>query len=215
RYDLLNHLLSLGIDYTWRRKFVSWLSRHTPHRVLDVATGTGDLAILIGSLESVNQVIGIDIASNMLTIAKDKVLQNKFREKITFRDGDAEYIPFPDGSFDAVTVAFGVRNFEDLEKGLVEMRRVLRNDGVMMILEFSHPQTFPWKQLYGFYAKYMIPLVGRLVSRNKQAYTYLPESVSSFPSGEDFTNILSRIGLKNVIRLTLTFGIATIYTGEK
>lgn len=215
RYDFLNHLLSLGIDYSWRRKFVSRLSHHSPQQVLDVATGTGDLAILISSLGSVKQVVGIDIASNMLTIAKNKVLQNKFKEKIAFKDGDAEAIPFPDGSFDAVTVAFGVRNFEDLEKGLAEMRRALRDGGVMMILEFSHPQAIPWKQLYAFYAKYIIPLIGRLVSRNKQAYTYLPESVSAFPSGEDFTNILSKLGLKNVTRRPLTFGIATIYTGEK
>jgi demethylmenaquinone methyltransferase/2-methoxy-6-polyprenyl-1,4-benzoquinol methylase len=190
RYDLLNHLLSLGIDFSWRRKFVRQLSRYTPKQVLDVATGTGDLAILVGSLATVQQVIGIDNASNMIIIAKDKVLQNKFNNKIVFRDGDAEAIPFPDGSFDAVTVAFGVRNYENLEKGLTEMRRVLRSGGVLMILEFSHPEAIPWKQLYGFYAKYIIPLIGRLVSKHKQAYTYLPESVSAFPSGKDFTKIL-------------------------
>jgi demethylmenaquinone methyltransferase / 2-methoxy-6-polyprenyl-1,4-benzoquinol methylase len=215
RYDLLNHLLSFGIDYTWRRKFVSQLSRCQPKQVLDVATGTGDLAILVGSLASVKEVVGIDNASNMILIAKNKVLQSKFKKKITFRDGDAEAIPFPDESFDAVTVAFGVRNYEDLEKGLTEMRRVLRSGGVMMILEFSHPEVMPWKQLYGFYAKYMIPLIGRLVSRHKEAYTYLPESVSAFPSGENFTNILSKLGLKNVTRRSLTFGIATIYSAEK
>jgi demethylmenaquinone methyltransferase/2-methoxy-6-polyprenyl-1,4-benzoquinol methylase len=215
RYDLLNHLLSFGIDYTWRRKFVRQLSRYTPKQVLDVATGTGDLAILVGSLATVQQVIGIDNASNMIIIAKDKVLQNKFNNKIVFRDGDAEAIPFPDGSFDAVTVAFGVRNYENLEKGLTEMRRVLRSGGVLMILEFSHPEAIPWKQLYGFYAKYIIPLIGRLVSKHKQAYTYLPESVSAFPSGKDFTKILSKLGVKNVTRRTLTFGIATIYSGEK
>jgi len=158
---------------------------------------------------------GIDNASNMIIIAKDKVLQNKFNNKIVFRDGDAEAIPFPDGSFDAVTVAFGVRNYENLEKGLTEMRRVLRSGGVLMILEFSHPEAILWKQLYGFYAKYIIPLIGRLVSKHKQAYTYLPESVSAFPSGKDFTKILSKLGVKNVTRRTLTFGIATIYSGEK
>ena len=215
RYDLLNHLLSLGIDYTWRRKFVRQLSRYTPKQVLDVATGTGDLAILVGSLASVQQVVGIDNASNMLAIAKDKVLRNKLKENVAFRDGDAEAIPFPDGSFDAVTVAFGVRNYENLEKGLTEMRRVLRSGGVLMILEFSHPEAILWKQLYGFYAKYIIPLIGRLVSRHKQAYKYLPESVSAFPSGKDFTKILSKLGVKNVTRRTLTFGIATIYSGEK
>lgn len=214
RYDFLNHFLSFGIDFIWRRKLVNLLSHYHPVRVLDVATGTGDLAILIGNLNP-EQVIGIDIAGNMLQIASQKVLKKHLQDRITFQDGDAEALPFPEGYFDAVTVAFGVRNFEDLEKGLVEMKRVIRPGGVMMILEFSHPGSFPWKQLYGFYSRHFIPIIGKLISGNRNAYTYLPESVSVFPSGIDFMNIMKLVGMKNVNRITLTFGIASIYTGEK
>jgi demethylmenaquinone methyltransferase/2-methoxy-6-polyprenyl-1,4-benzoquinol methylase len=214
RYDLLNHLLSLGVDFSWRRKFVNQLSRYKPQHILDVATGTGDLALLISTLEP-EQVTGIDIAGNMLAIAKQKAAQKHFQDRLTFGEGDAEDLPFPDEVFDAVTVAFGVRNFEDLEKGLSEMKRVIKSGGVMMILEFSHPAFFPWKQLYGFYSKRMIPFIGKMVSRNNQAYTYLPESVYAFPSGKDFLDILEKVGMKNVSLRSLTFGVATIYTGEK
>ena len=214
KYDFLNHFLSLGVDYSWRKKFVTQLSRYKPHHILDVATGTGDLAILISTLET-NQVTGIDIAGNMLSIAKRKVVQKQLQERITFKEGDAEDIPFPDEVFDAVTVAFGVRNFEDLEKGLSEMRRVLKSGGVMMILEFSHPESFPWKQIYGFYSRHLIPVIGKMVSGNNRAYSYLPESVSAFPSGKDFLGILEKTGMKNVSLKSLTFGIATIYTAEK
>ena len=214
KYDFLNHFLSLGVDYSWRRKFVDQLSLYKPHHILDVATGTGDLAILISTLET-NQITGIDIAGNMLSIAKRKVAQKQLQERITFKEGDAEDIPFPDELFDAVTVAFGVRNFEDLEKGLSEMRRVLKSGGVMMILEFSHPESFPWKQIYGFYSRHLIPVIGKMVSGNNRAYSYLPESVSAFPSGKDFLGILEKTGMKNVSLKSLTFGIATIYTAEK
>jgi demethylmenaquinone methyltransferase / 2-methoxy-6-polyprenyl-1,4-benzoquinol methylase len=214
KYDFLNHFLSLGVDFSWRKKFVHQLSLYKPNRILDVATGTGDLALLISTLEP-EHVTGIDIAGNMLAIAKQKANQKRLNERLTFEDGDAEDLPFQDEVFDAVTVAFGVRNFEDLEKGISEMKRVLKIGGVMMILEFSHPSFFPWKQVYGFYSKYMIPLIGRLVSRNKQAYTYLPESVSAFPSGKNFMAILINAGMKNVSQRALTFGVATIYTAEK
>jgi demethylmenaquinone methyltransferase/2-methoxy-6-polyprenyl-1,4-benzoquinol methylase len=214
RYDFLNHFLSLGADFNWRRKFVSRLSGYKPRRVLDVATGTGDLALLISTLET-EQVTGIDIAGSMLAIAKQKAAQKGFHEKLAFVEGDAENLPFPDEIFDAVTVAFGVRNFEDLETGLSEMKRVLRPGGVMMILEFSHPESFPWKQGYGFYSKHVIPFIGKLISGNKQAYTYLPESVSAFPSGKDFLDIMAKAGMKNVSQHVLTFGVATIYAGEK
>jgi len=214
RYDFLNHFLSLGIDLSWRRKFVNQLSRYKPRCILDVATGTGDLALLISALDT-EQVIGIDIAGKMLNIARQKTAQKRLQDRLTFQECDAEDLPFPEEVFDAVTVAFGVRNFEDLERGLSEMKRVMKTGGVMMILEFSHPASFPWKQLYGFYSKYMIPFIGKMVSRNKQAYTYLPESVSSFPSGKDFLDILEKVGMKNVSQWALTFGVATIYTGEK
>jgi len=214
RYDFLNHFLSLGVDYSWRRKFVDQLSLYKPQRILDVATGTGDLALLISTLEP-EHVTGIDIAGNMLAIAKQKATQKHLQERITFEEGDAEDLHFPDEVFDAVTVAFGVRNFEDMERGLSEMRRVMKTGGVMMILEFSHPASLPWKQLYGFYSKHMIPFIGKMVSRNTQAYTYLPESVSAFPSRKDFLDILEKAGMKNVSQRVLTFGVATIYTGEK
>jgi len=214
KYDFLNHFLSLGVDFSWRRKFVNQLSHYKPHHILDIATGTGDLALLISTLEP-EHVTGIDIAGNMLAIAKQKAIQKHLQDRLTFEEGDAEDLPFPDEVFDAVTVAFGVRNFEDLERGLSEMKRVMKTGGVMMILEFSHPPSFPWKQLYGFYSKHMIPFIGKIVSRNKQAYTYLPESVSAFPSGKDFLDILEKVGMKNVSQLSLTFGVATIYTGEK
>ena len=213
KYDFLNHFLSLGVDYSWRRKFVRQLARYKPQQVLDVATGTGDLALLISTLNP-QHITGIDIAGNMLSVAVQKAVRNHLQDKVTFREGDAENLPFPDSSFDAVTVAFGVRNFEDLEKGLSEMKRVLKSGGIMMILEFSHPSSFPWKQLYGFYSENMIPLIGKLVSKNKQAYTYLPESVSAFPSGKNFTDILEKVGMKNVTRRSLTFGVASIYSGE-
>lgn len=214
KYDFLNHFLSLGVDFSWRRKFVNQLSHYKPHHILDIATGTGDLALLISSLEP-EHVTGIDIAGNMLAIAKQKAIQKHLQDRLTFEEGDAEDLPFPDEVFDAVTVAFGVRNFEDLERGLSEMKRVMKTGGVMMILEFSHPPSFPWKQLYGFYSKHMIPFIGKIVSGNKQAYSYLPESVSAFPSGKDFLDILEKAGMKNVSQRSLTFGVATIYTGEK
>ena len=214
KYDFLNHFLSFGADFTWRRKFARQLSQYEPHRILDVATGTGDLALLISALGP-EQVTGIDIAGNMLAIAKKKASKKGLQDRLTFEEGDAENLPFPDEFFDAVTVALGVRNFEDLEKGLLEMKRVMKPGGVMMILEFSHPVTTPWKQLYGFYSKHMIPFMGKVFSGNKQAYTYLPESVSAFPSGNDFLEILEKVGMKNVSQRTLTFGVATIYKGEK
>ena len=214
RYDFLNHFLSLGVDFSWRRKFVNQLSHYKPHHILDIATGTGDLALLISTLEP-EHVTGIDIAGNMLAIAKQKAIQKHLQDRLTFEEGDAEDLPFPDEVFDAVTVAFGVRNFEDLERGLSEMKRVMKTGGVMMILEFSHPPSFSWKQLYGFYSKHMIPFIGKIVSRNKQAYSYLPESVSAFPSGKDFLDILEKVGMKNVSQRSLTFGVATIYTAEK
>jgi len=214
KYDFLNHFLSFGIDFSWRRKLVNQLSLYKPHRILDVATGTGDLALLISTLEP-EHITGIDIAGNMLAIAKQKAGQKRLQERITFEEGDAEDLPFPDEVFDAVTVAFGVRNFEDLERGLSEMRRVMKTGGVMMILEFSHPSSFPWKHLYGFYSKHLVPFIGKMVSRNTQAYTYLPESVSAFPSGKDFLEILEKAEMRNVSQHILTFGVATIYTGEK
>ena len=213
-YDFLNHFLSFGIDHRWRKTLVKVLKTYKPLTVLDVATGTGDLAIAIGSLNP-RKIVGIDISEKMLEIGRQKLIIRGLDEMITLRRADAEKIPFSDNTFEAITVAFGVRNYENLEIGLKEMRRVLKNDGVMLILEFSHPSSFPMKQFYGIYSRFVIPLIGRLISGNNKAYTYLPESVAAFPSGKNFLKILESLGLKNTKQINLSMGIASIYIAEK
>jgi demethylmenaquinone methyltransferase/2-methoxy-6-polyprenyl-1,4-benzoquinol methylase len=214
RYDFLNHFLSFGIDHRWRKTLVRMLESYKPVSVLDVATGTGDLAIAIGSLKP-QKIVGIDISEKMLEIGRQKLAANGLDQMITLRQADAERMPFSDNSFEAITVAFGVRNFEDLLLGLTEMRRVLRPGGVMLILEFSHPRSFPMKQLYGIYSRFVIPVMGRLISGNSKAYTYLPESVAAFPSGKNFLSILDSLGLKHTRQISLSTGIASIYAAEK
>jgi len=214
RYDFLNHFLSMGIDRRWRSRLVSILSAYHPDRVLDVACGTCDLALAVASLKP-QQIHGIDISGKMLEIGRQKIARAGLEKIILLKQADAEKIPFSDNSFDAVTVAFGVRNFEDLRKGLAEMSRALRPSGVMLILEFSHPETFPMKQLYGFYSRYFIPLAGRLISGNRHAYSYLPESVAAFPSGNRFLEVLTQVGLRNTRQIRLSGGIATVYLAEK
>lgn len=214
KYDLLNHLLSFGIDRSWRNKMVNLLEARKPASILDVATGTGDLAIAMAKITP-QKIVGIDISEKMLEVGKTKLTNLGLDALITLRQADAEKIPFSDNSFHAVTVAFGVRNYENLALGLSEMTRVLRPGGILMILEFSHPESFPMKQLYTFYARHIIPLLGRTVSKNRQAYQYLPDSVAAFPSGNAFVKILEQTGLKNVGCIPLSQGIASIYTGEK
>lgn len=214
KYDFLNHFLSFGIDRLWRKRFVKLLEPVHPKQILDVATGTGDLAIAMLSL-SPEKITGVDIAVQMLEIGRKKILKNNYDEIISFEPADAESLPFPENSFDAVTVSFGVRNFENLEKGLTEMKRVLKPGGTMQILEFSHPSSAPFKQLYRLYSRFFIPVAGKIISKNDQAYSYLPESVAAFPSGADFVNILEKCGLKNCTCTTLTFGISSIYSGKK
>ncbi len=214
RYDFLNHFLSFGIDHGWRKKLVKMLAGVKPGDVLDVATGTGDLAIAIASLKPM-KIVGIDISEKMLEVGRAKLAAKGLDNLITLRRGDAEKIPFSDNSFHAITVAFGVRNFENLEVGLKEMRRVLRPGGVMLILEFSHPSAFPMRQLYGIYSRFVIPVMGRMISGNSKAYSYLPESVAAFPSGKNFLDILDNCGLKNASRTSLSMGIASIYMAEK
>ena len=214
RYDFLNHFLSFGIDHWWRKKFVTVLAEKKPRLILDVATGTGDLAIAMMAL-SPEKIIGIDIASQMLDIGKRKIENIRVTDKITFEMGDAENIPFPDEFFDAVTVAYGVRNFENLEKGLSEMKRILKPGGTMQILEFSHPGSIPFQQIYKFYSRFIIPFIGKVISKNTTAYSYLPESVVAFPSGQDFIKIMEKIGMKNISYISLTFGISSIYSGVK
>lgn len=214
KYDLLNHLLSLGIDKAWRRKAMRELERGAKDRVLDVACGTGDFSIE-ALRHGVRQVVGVDISENMLAVAREKARDKGLEEQLEFLYGDSEQLTFPDENFDAVTVAFGVRNFEHLERGLREMCRVLRPGGRVVILEFSTPDRFPMKQLYRFYFKHILPRVGGLVSGDRGAYEYLPASVFAFPQGDRFLDIMRACGFRDVRRRPLTFGIATLYTGEK
>ena len=214
RYDLLNHLLSGGVDFYWRRRAVEQLKDIKPKTILDVATGTGDFAIATMRLNPL-KVIGIDIAEEMLKLGRAKIEKHGLGEIISLQTGEAENIQFADGSFDAAIVAFGARNFENLEKGLTEMHRVLHSKGKIVVLEFSRPRVFPFKQLYFFYFKAIIPAVGKFVSKNREAYTYLPETVMKFPDGEEFVRILRTIGFANTEENRLTAGIATVYTGMK
>ena len=214
KYDFLNHFLSFGIDYSWRKRLVRMLAERKPVSVLDVATGTGDLAIAIAPLNP-QKISGIDISEKMLEVARVKLAEKGLDKLITLRRADAEKIPFSDNSYDAITVAFGVRNYENLEKGLQEMKRVLKPGGVMLILEFSHPSSFPMKQLYGIYSRFVIPVMGRIISGNSKAYSYLPESVAAFPSGKDFLDILVKLGFAHPQQVQLSMGIASIYVAEK
>lgn len=214
-YDLLNRVLSLGIDVSWRKRAIGYLKDLKPLRVLDVATGTADVAILTEKMLHPSQIIGVDISNEMLEVGRQKIRDRQLSEKIALETGDSENLRFADGEFDAVTVAFGVRNFENLEKGLAEMSRVLRSGGRAVILEFSRPHIFPFKQLYNAYFKYVLPLIGRLTSRDSRAYTYLFESVQAFPEGNQFIEILIKTGFKNPRFERLTLGICTIYIAEK
>lgn len=215
RYDLLNRLLSLGIDVSWRKRAISYLKPAQPAEILDVATGTADVAILMAKILNPKRVVGIDIANQMLELGRGKIAAQGLSEMISLETGDSERLRFADGSFDAVTVAFGVRNFENLEKGLSEMYRVLRPNGRIVVLEFSKPHVFPIKQLYNAYFKYVLPLIGRLTSRDMRAYTYLFESVQVFPEGNQFTEILTKTGFQHSLCERLTLGICSIYTATK
>ncbi|GGK65748.1 bifunctional demethylmenaquinone methyltransferase/2-methoxy-6-polyprenyl-1,4-benzoquinol methylase UbiE [Rufibacter glacialis] len=214
RYDFLNHFLSAGVDIYWRKRAVKLLKRVKPQLVLDIATGTGDFALETLQLKP-KQIIGIDISEGMLQVGREKINKRGLSHLVQLQLGDSENIQFPDNHFDAITVAFGVRNFENLEKGLAEMYRVLKPGGMAVILEFSKPQRFPMKQGYNFYFKHILPVFGKMISKDNAAYTYLPESVQAFPDGNDFLAIFKRIGFKNTEWHSLTFGISSIYSGTK
>ena len=214
KYDFLNHFLSLGIDKIWRKKAVNMLSDINPSRILDIATGTGDFAIQSLTLLP-DEVIGVDISEGMLEKGREKMVKRKIDHIISMRSGDSEDLPFEDNYFDALTVGFGVRNFQNLELGLSEMLRVVRTGGKLIILEFSKPKRFPVKQYYAFHSKYIIPFFGKTISKDSSAYTYLPESVAAFPEGQDFQDILVKLGYKNVGAKLVAGGIATIYFGTK
>lgn len=214
KYDFLNHFLSMGIDIYWRKRLVKRLKKQAPKDILDVATGTGDLAIAMLKANP-NKIVGIDISNGMLEVGRNKIKDKGLQDKISLQQADSENLPFEDNSFDAVTVSFGARNFENLEKGLSDMCRVLRPGGKLYILEFSQPTLFPFKQIYQFYFKYILPLVGKLVSKDNAAYTYLPESVGAFPYGEKLNIIIEKCGYSNAKNHPLTMGIASIYIAEK
>ncbi|MCF8246235.1 MAG: bifunctional demethylmenaquinone methyltransferase/2-methoxy-6-polyprenyl-1,4-benzoquinol methylase UbiE [Saprospiraceae bacterium] len=214
-YDFLNHFLSLGIDISWRRKTIRELRDLAPQNILDVATGTGDLAIEAERQLNPKKIIGIDISNEMLEVGRTKLLKNNLSSTIELQIGDSENIAFPDNSFDAVTVAFGVRNFENLNKGLAEILRVIRPGGKAAILEFSKPTVFPFKQLYNFYFKNFLPVIGRITSKDPKAYSYLYESVQAFPDSERFVNLLCELGFKSVDFKPFTLGICTLYIATK
>ncbi|WP_299387300.1 bifunctional demethylmenaquinone methyltransferase/2-methoxy-6-polyprenyl-1,4-benzoquinol methylase UbiE [uncultured Lacinutrix sp.] len=213
-YDGLNRVISFGIDIKWRKKVVEIVKATNPETVLDIATGTGDLAINLAET-SATKIIGLDISSGMLEVGKTKIATKNLDHKIEMIIGDSENMPFDDNTFDAITVAFGVRNFETLEKGLKDILRVLKPGGTFVILETSVPTKFPFKQGYKFHSKVVLPTVGRLFSKDKTAYKYLSDSASVFPYGEALNNILRNIGFINVKDLPQTFGVATIYTATK
>jgi len=214
RYDLLNRVLSLGIDISWRKEAVKILKKHNPATVLDVATGTADFAIAAVKANP-TKIIGVDISENMLAIGRQKIKNKHLEDKIELFTGDSENLLYQDNFFDAVIVSFGVRNFENLEKGLAEINRVLRPGGLLIVLEFSKPTGFFFKHLYTFYFKFILPSVGKLISKDTAAYKYLPDSVNAFPYGKAFENILIKIGFKNTQCKPLTFGVSSIYTGLK
>lgn len=213
-YDGLNRVISFGVDVKWRKKVLKLVSNKNPDTILDIATGTGDLAILMVSTTA-SKIVGLDISAGMLEVGRQKIDQRKLGNKIEMILGDSEKIPFPDNSFDAITVAFGIRNFENLEVGLSEILRVLKPNGIFVILETSVPEKFPYKQGYTFYSKNILPLIGRLFSKDNSAYKYLSDSASIFPYGEKLNNILQKIGFIDVKHLSQTFGVATIYSASK
>jgi demethylmenaquinone methyltransferase/2-methoxy-6-polyprenyl-1,4-benzoquinol methylase len=214
-YDFLNHFLSLGIDIIWRKKAINELKADKPQRILDVATGTGDFAFEALTILKPEKIIGVDISQGMLDIAQQKITKRGLGDKFEVKLGDSEKLPFDENEFDAVTVAYGVRNFENLETGLADIFRVIKPGGKAVVLEFSKPKAFPVKQLYNFYFNYITPGIGKIFSKDARAYSYLPESVAAFPDGKNFVALMDKVGFKNTKNRPLAFGICSIYTGVK
>lgn len=213
-YDGLNRVISFGIDVKWRKKVVALVDEKNPQQVLDIATGTGDLAINLAKTGA-NRIIGLDLSEGMLAVGRKKVAKEQLSHLIELVQGDSEALPFENNTFDAITVAFGVRNFENLDKGLSEIYRVLKPGGIFVILETSVPTKFPFKQGYNFYTKNLLPLIGKLFSKDEDAYSYLSESAAAFPYGERFNNILRKVGFTKVEDEPQTLGVATIYSASK
>ena len=214
-YDQLNHTLSWGIDKSWRKRAINWLKPFQPQRMMDVATGTGDFAIQACRVLNPKELIGTDISEGMMNVGRQKVKDAGLEGRISFAKEDCTDLTFPDKRFDAITVAFGVRNFEDLDKGLREMHRVLDDNGKLVILELSEPDWFPMKQLYALYSKVVIPTLGKLLSKDRSAYTYLPQSIKAFPQGEVMREIILKAGFSEASFKRLTLGICTLYTATK
>ncbi|MBE6307112.1 MAG: bifunctional demethylmenaquinone methyltransferase/2-methoxy-6-polyprenyl-1,4-benzoquinol methylase UbiE [Bacteroidales bacterium] len=214
-YDVMNRMMTMGIDTIWRRKAVDMLRDYNPRRILDVATGTGDLAFLIDQRLKPDTLLGIDLSEGMLSVAREKATERGVADRVSFAIEDCLSLSLPDNSYDAITVAYGVRNFENLKQGFAEMYRVLSPGGVLCVIELSTPEHFPFRQLYKFYTYTIIPLVGRIISRDKQAYSYLPRSVAAVAQGEEMLDIFRSVGFKNCRLRRLTFGACTIYMGEK
>jgi demethylmenaquinone methyltransferase/2-methoxy-6-polyprenyl-1,4-benzoquinol methylase len=213
-YDGLNRIISLGIDIKWRKEVVEIVGKNNPKQILDIATGTGDLALMMSKLAP-ERIVGLDISEGMLEVGKQKIAKASLSDKIEMIVGDSEEMPFSDHTFDAITVSFGVRNFANLDKGIKEIARVLKPTGVLVILETSNPTKFPFKQGYKLYTNLFLPIVGKLFSKDKVAYSYLSESANSFPFGKAFNNILEKNGFKRTKHKPVTFGVATIYTARK
>lgn len=213
-YDGLNRVISFGIDVRWRRKVIRMVEETKPRDVLDIATGTGDLAISLAGTGA-EKIVGLDLSEGMLAVGRKKIAEKQLSDRIEMVQGDSEELPFQDQSFDAITVAFGVRNFENLQKGLQEIRRVLRPGGILVVLETSVPEKFPFKQGYHFYTRNLLPLIGKIFSKDKVAYAYLSESAAAFPHGKKFNNILSKTGFIEVENKPQTMGVASIYTAKK
>ncbi len=213
-YDGLNRVISFGIDVSWRKKVVKIISRNHPEKILDIATGTGDLALMMSKLNP-KKIVGLDISEGMLSVGKQKIAKAQLSDTIEMIVGDSEDMPFKDDTFDAITVSFGVRNFANLDRGLTEIRRVLKPSGSLVILETSNPTKFPFKQGYKMYTSFILPLIGKLLSKDKIAYSYLSESANYFPFGKNFDNILKKNGFINTEYIPLTFGVATIYIASK
>ena len=214
-YDFLNHFLSFGIDHIWRRRTIRLMQSINPKVILDVATGTGDLAFAAEKKIDIDKIIGLDISNGMLEVGRKKIKNRDLENKLEFIQGDSENIPFQDNYFDAAMVSFGVRNFENLNLGLSEIKRVLKPKGAIYVLEFSKPKHFPIKQLFGLYSKYILPFLGSLISKDRSAYHYLPKSVAAFPEGDQFIAELDKVGFSNHSYQILTGGIATLYSSFK
>jgi len=214
RYDFLNHFLSFGIDYVWRKQLIRELLKFNPERVIDIATGTADLAIMAAK-KGVASITGVDLSANMIEIGIQKILRKNLQNIVKLEIGDAEELDFPNNHFDAAMVAFGIRNFENLEKGLIEISRVLKDGSPLLVLEFSKPTLFPVKQFYWFYSKIVLPIAGRIISKNSSAYTYLPDSIAEFPFGTKMVEIFKNCGYEYCRYKPLTFQIATLYIGIK